>query len=58
MRRWYVVACGIPEAHTEVEPAAVDTYKVLTESPLWRRVTNVNAAAALIVMAFLWGFYH
>ncbi|XP_062577224.1 sodium/glucose cotransporter 4-like [Saccostrea cucullata] len=60
-RRWVDQICGMPtKRHSGDDPhiGPEMTRKYLKESPKWRTILNVNAAAGLILTAFLYGFYH
>ena len=59
-KRWADFVCGIPEKSEELHDADTEIAmkeRFLSENPFWRKVLNANAAFALIVLAFITGFF-
>ena len=58
--RWFDVVCGIPTTKSRGRPEISEEQRreFLRESPRWNVFLNVQAAIAMVVMAFLAGYYH
>ncbi|XP_014772047.1 sodium/glucose cotransporter 4 [Octopus bimaculoides] len=67
--KWYVTAfnwiCGIEKLAQQPEELTleqkIELHEKMTnidEKPKWKRFTNLNAIALIVLATFLWGFYH
>lgn len=59
-KRWADFVCGIPEKSEELKDVDAENAmkeQFLREKTVWKRLLNVNAAFALIVLAFICGFF-
>ena len=59
-KHWADLVCGIPDKAEELVDAESENAmkdQFLRETRVWKRVLNVNAAFALMVLAFLIGFF-
>ena len=59
-KHWADLVCGIPDKAEELVDAESENAmkdQFLREARVWKRVLNVNAAFALMVLAFMIGFF-
>ena len=59
-KRWADFVCGIPEKSEELRDSDAEAAmkeQFLYEKPFWKKVLNLNAGFALVVLAFIIGYF-
>ena len=58
-QRWLLFMCGGQGRDDEIgDVTRMERLKMLEEKQPWKRIVNVNACIALLVVCFLMGVYH